>query len=131
MTVLLAADQVDLYPPSAALDEHGWRLPDTTTSYWSGVGNLQLQPGISIPTAADGGGRGPFGPARDLLGTLFLPADVPLLEGSTAVIRGRWFVISETRQVTDPTDSGLDCWAAIATSIDTWPNQAPTPTPTP
>ena len=129
MSLLLAADEVTLYPPSVDTDEHGWRLPDTSAPYWSGLGNLQLQPGVSVPTAADGGGRGPYGPARDQLGVLFLPASIPaLFEGSTAVVGARTYVLSQTRVVNDPLDGAtLTCWAATATSVDTWPGFEPIP----
>ncbi len=124
MSLLLAADDVVLYPPSTDMDEHGWRLPDEATSYWTGVGNLQLGPGLSNPLAASGGGRGPYGPARDDVGNLFLPSDVALLEGSTAVVRGRSYVLSQVRLVADPAEGlegPLTCWTATATSVDSWP----------
>jgi hypothetical protein len=125
VSLLLGADDVVLYPPSADVDEHGWRLPDLDTPYWSGIGNLQLGPGLSNPQAASGGGRGPYGPARDQLGSLFVPADVVLLEGSTAEVRGRRYVLSQVRLVADPVGGvagELTCWAATATSVDTWPD---------
>ena len=127
MTVLLAEDEVVLYPPSVDVDEHGWRLPDEAP-YWSGIGNLQLNPGISNPLAAGGGGRGPYGPARDNVGSLFLPPEVPLLEGSSAMIRDRVYVLSQVRIVADPVmglDGPMTCWAATATSNDTWPYASP------
>ena len=125
MPPLVAPDPVTLYPPSSDLDEHGWQLPGSP-SYWSGNGNLQLMPGVSDVRAGDGGGRGPYGPARDRLGQLFLPVEMDLIEGSIAECRGRWYYLTQTRFVGDPTGNGdgtspLDCWTATATSFDTWP----------
>ena len=121
MTVLLARDEVVLFAPGE-LDDHGWRLP-SDYGYWQGTGNLQLAAGPSEPRAAGGGGHGPHGPARDLAGVVFLPADALPAEGSTADIRGTRYVLSQVRMVLDPvTDDGLSCWVATATSIDTWPD---------
>jgi len=121
MTLLLGRDTVTLYSPGV-LDDHGWRTP-TDLAYWHGTGNLQLQPGVSDPRADRGGGHGPHGPARDLTGTLYLPADALPAEGSTALIRDRLFVLSQVRMVIDPvTDDGIGCWCATTTSIDTWPD---------
>lgn len=119
--ILIETDDVVCYPPSPETDEHGWRLPGSEP-YWSGRGTLQLRAGVSDPRAAEGGGRGPFGPARDNVGDLFLPPDLELLEGSTAEIRGHRYALSQVRLVLDPTALGLDCWAATATSFDTWPD---------
>lgn len=115
--LLLAADGVVLYPPGEA-DAHGWVLPGTE-SYWAGSGNLQLQPGLSDPRAADRGGHGPYDPAAVQAGVLYLPPPVPLVEGSLAVIAGRGaFVLSQIRLVPDPADpgGGIACWAATATA---------------
>lgn len=122
MSLLLARDDVVLTAPDG-LDEHGWRLPDGTEPLpWSGVGNLQLMPGISNPRAAEQGGRGPFGPARDNTGQLYLPADAPVADGVQAQVRGRRYVLAQARLVTDPVDANLTCWSATATSVDTWPS---------
>lgn len=121
MSILLATDDVVLTPPSENTDEHGWRLPGTDP-YWTGRGALQLRAGISDPRAADGGGRGPYGPARDEVGDLYLPPELTVLEGTTAEVRGRRYVLSQVRLVVDPVGGGLDCWAATATSVDTWPD---------
>ncbi len=115
MTVLLAADEVTLYPPGGE-DSHGWA--DTARDpYWCGLGNLQLISGASDPLATAGGGRGPHGPARSEAGTLFL--DVEPVEGSEAVIRGRRFTLSQVRLVNDPLDpgGGLSCWAASVAGL--------------
>jgi hypothetical protein len=126
MAPLVAPDLITLYPPSEDLDEHGWRLP-ATEAYWQGKGNLQQYPGISDVRASDGGGRGPFGPARDRTGSMFLPVeDLQLIEGSVAECRGRYYYLTQCRFVGDPTGTGdgsspLDIWTATATSFDTWP----------
>jgi hypothetical protein len=123
VTVLLPTDHVALYPP-AGLDGHGWRLPagDAAEPYWQGEGALQLQPGVSDPRAADGGGRGPHGPARDAVGQLFLPGSLPeLADGYTARVRGETYVLSQTRRVLDPAGGDLGCWAAQATGTSRWP----------
>jgi hypothetical protein len=121
VTLLLAPDQVELYPPSGA-DAHGWALPGTAPS-WSGTGNLQLSPGISDPHAADRGGAGPHGPAAVDDGTLYLPAEAPVTEGCGALIRGRMFALSNVRLIPDPTypAGGLTCWAARASDTGGWP----------
>jgi hypothetical protein len=121
--LLLAPDTAALFRPGV-LDPHGWRRAgEGPQPYYDGPANLQLQPGVSDPRAAAGGGHGPHGPARDLTGNLFLPADdAEPLEGSSAVIRGRVFVLSQVRLVADPTDSGLDCYTATVVSTDTWPD---------
>ena len=121
MTVLLDTDDVVLVLPSADTDDHGWRLPGTDP-YWEGRGALQLRAGVSDPRASEGGGRGPSGPARDEVGDLYLPTGLRPLEGSTAEIRGRVYVLSQVRLVVDPVGLNLDCWAATATSVDTWPD---------
>lgn len=118
--LLLAADAVTLCLPGE-LDGHGWREPGRVP-HWDGTGNLQLAPGVSDPRAAAGGGHGPHGPARDLTGDLFLPAEAEPAEGMTARVRGRVFVLSQVRFVTDPASAdGIGCWTATATSTDTWP----------
>lgn len=129
MAPLVAPDPVTLFPPSGDLDEHGWALPGSEP-YWSGSGNLQAFPGIADVRAADGGGRGPFGPARDRSGTLYLPVEMELIEGSVAEIRGRHYYLTQVRFVGDPTGSGdgtapLDVWTANATSFDTWAGAVP------
>lgn len=116
--LLLAADQVELYPPGEP-DAHGWVLPGTDR-YWAGSGNLQLQPGLSDPRAADRGGHGPYDPAAVQAGVLYLPPPVPLVEGSLAVVEGRGaFVLSQIRIMPDPADpgGGIACWAATATAV--------------
>ena len=64
MSLLLATDQVALYPPGKA-DPHGWVEPGGPRPYWSGAGNLQLVAGASDPAAAAGGGHGPQDPAAE------------------------------------------------------------------
>jgi hypothetical protein len=122
--LLLGRDQVALYPPAGLEDAHGWRLPGAAAD-WEGIGNLQLQPGVSDPRAAGGGGRGPHDPARDRQGTLYLPADAPVADGWTAVVRGEAYALSQVRMVADPLGGdGLDCHAATATGISDWPEEA-------
>ena len=115
MTVLLAADEVELYPANGP-DTHGWTLPGTAPS-WTGTGNLQLGAGLSDPRAADRGGHGPFAPATAPTGVLFLPADAEPAEGMAARIRGQVWVLSQVRLQADPTDLAgyLTCWAATVT----------------
>jgi hypothetical protein len=125
MAPSIAPDPMTLYPPSEDLDEHGWRLP-SPEAYWSGKGNLQQYPGIADVRASDGGGRGPFGPARDRTGSVFLPVEAQLIEGSVLECRGRFYYLTQCRFIGDPTGNGdgtapLDCWTATATSFDTWP----------
>lgn len=114
MSLLLATDQVALYPPGKA-DPHGWVEPGGPRPYWTGAGNLQLAAGASDPAAAGGGGHGPQDPAAAQGGTLYLPPDTGVWEGSTALVRGQWWALSQVRAVSDPTGSGLDCVAATAT----------------
>lgn len=116
MTVLLAPDAVELYPPDGT-DAHGWALPGTVAA-WAGKGNLQLSPGTSDPRAADAGGAGPHGPAAVPDGTLYLPQDAPVTEGCGALVRGQVWVLSHVRLIADPTypAGGLTCWAAAASA---------------
>jgi len=119
--VLLAPDDVTLYPPGTEPDGHGWAQP-STEPFWTGRGSLQLQPGISDPLASGSGGAGPFDPARTDEGALYLPPGVEVRDGCRALVRGRMFVLSNTRLVRDPTGTGMaDCYAAAVSATDTWP----------
>lgn len=115
--LLLAPDTVTLYPRGAA-DALGWALPGTVAG-WSGAGNLQLGAGVSDPRAETGGGFGPHDPNWASTGTLYLPADADPVDGMGAEVRGRRYVLSQVRQVADPTGGVLTCWAATATYDDT------------
>jgi hypothetical protein len=115
VSVLLAADAVELYRPGD-LDAHGWREADPGGCLlWSGLGNLQLGPGLSDPRAAGGGGRGPSQPQAAETGVLFLPPEAEPVEGSAARIRCRVFLLSQVHLVADPTGGMLDCWQATVT----------------
>jgi hypothetical protein len=115
VSVLLAADPVDLYPPGG-LDAHGWREADPAARpSWSGLGNLQLGPGPSDPRAAGGGGRGPSQPRADQTGVLYLPPAAEPADGMAARIRGRVFLLSQAHLVADPAGGTLDCWQATVT----------------
>jgi len=116
MSVLLAVEPVTLYPPGTA-DERGWTGPGATAA-WTGTGNLQLAAGQSDPRAEGGGGTGMFGPARLESGELFLPPDAQPADGMTAEVRGRRWVLTNTRLVIDPVGGDLDCWVAVATRDD-------------
>jgi hypothetical protein len=116
MGLLLAADAVTLYPPGTP-DERGWTGPGTAQA-WSGTGNLQLAPGASDPRAAEGGGTGPFGPARLNIGELYLPPDAAPADGMTADVRGSRWVLSLVRLMPDPAGTGLDCFQATVTRDD-------------
>jgi hypothetical protein len=129
VTLLLALDQVELYP-AGELDAHGWRQPGTVP-VWAGLGNLQQQPGHSDPQATAGGGHGPHDPRRDRVGVLYLPADAPLVDGITAEVNGQPWALSQTRIVRDPTGGPLDCWAATATGTWTWEHGGAGPEPEP
>jgi hypothetical protein len=120
--LLLATDQVELYPPAAGPDAHGWEQPGTGP-YWSGTGNLQEQPAYSDPRMNGGGGQGPYAPHHADTSRLYLPPGAQPLEGSAALIRGRWWVLSQVRVVTDPTQpagGGITCWTATATGVAQW-----------
>lgn len=120
MTLLLATDDVELYRPDGA-DEHGWTEP-SARPYWRGRGNLQLAQGPSDPRASQGGGHGPYSPAADELGLLYLPADVELVDGTAARIRDQMFVLSQARLILDPAGTGLDLQMATATGTGRWPD---------
>jgi hypothetical protein len=116
--LLLGSDLVELYPPAADADEHGWALPGTAP-YWTGTGCLQLAAGSSDPRASSGGGAGPFDPRAVPDGMLYVPPDCPLAEGSAALIRGQWWSVSQVRLITDPTaepGGGVSCIAAMVTA---------------
>ena len=115
--LLLAPDAVTLYPAAGA-DRLGWAQPGTVAG-WSGAGNLQLGSGVSDPRAETGGGYGPHDPAWVSTGTLYLPADAGPADGMGAEIRGRRWVLSQVRQVADPTGGPLGCWAATVSYDDT------------
>jgi hypothetical protein len=116
VTVLIATDAVELYEPGAA-DDTGWREPpEGAKPYWSGGGSLQPTAGITDQTGAERGGHGPHAPAAINSAMLFLPLGASPREGHTARIRGRDWVLSQVRLVTDPLGAGaLDCWLATAT----------------
>jgi hypothetical protein len=121
MTVLLAADLVELFT-AGDLDDHGWREPgDDPRPYWRGMGSLQLVSGISDARAADGGGRGPHQPARTEAGNLFLPPEARPVDGMTARVRGQSFAVGQVRLVQDPTNpgGGLTCWASSVSELVT------------
>jgi hypothetical protein len=113
MSVLLASDQIELYP-AGELDSHGWREEPGpgTRAAWTGLGSLQLITGESDARAADAGGHGPYDPARVVDGNLFLPVGAEPVEGMTARIRGELYVLAHVRLVTDPVSDSLTCWAA-------------------
>lgn len=120
MSVLLATDTIELYPPGEQLDGHGWAEP-TGEPYWRGRGSLQLAPALTDPRAAEAGGRGPHDPATSPSGLLFLPPEIELRDGCSARTRGRMWSISQVRLVVDPEDVAgyLTCWSATATG---WPD---------
>jgi hypothetical protein len=122
MSLLLAVDQTDLYPPDLAVqDSHGWVEPGPAPPAWSGLCSLQLVAGVADPRAAEGGGSGPFSPGAVELGTLYLPPEASPVEGTVAVVRGRMFVLGQVRLVLDPTGDGLlDCWVAAASGNEAW-----------
>lgn len=95
-------------------DAHGW-AGRPSAPVWTGTGNLQLAPGRSDPQATGGGGHGPFDPAVTPAGDLFLPSQARPADGMTAVIRGRTWVLSQVRNIPDPTGGVLSCWAAAVT----------------
>jgi hypothetical protein len=120
--LLLATDWVELYPPAAGADAHGWEQPGAEP-YWAGTGNLQEQPGFSDPRMNGGGGQGPYAPHQAQTSRLYLPPGAAPVEGSAALLRGRWWVLSQVRLVPDPTaptTGGISCWTATATSTGQW-----------
>jgi len=122
VSVLLATDTVELFPPGA-IDAHGWVEQGTVPS-WTGTGNLQLGPGRSEARADAGGGHGPSDPAAVEQGILYLPPDCPALDGWGALIRGRTFLLSHVRAVPDPTypQAGLSCVEAVVSGTSGWPD---------
>lgn len=119
--LLLPVDPVTLYAPGGE-DGHGWRMPGGEPS-WTGTGNLQLGPGVSDPRAGTGGGHGPFAPAYDQAGSLYLPPDAAVTEGMVAHVRGRAWVLSQVRTVLDPAypGAGAACTVATVTGCENWP----------
>jgi hypothetical protein len=121
MALLLARDDVTLYPAAAPGDDHGWAAPGTDPA-WAGTGNFQARPGRSATLAADAGGHGPYDPLAGSAGVLYLPPDAPVEDGMVAELRGARYALSQCYRVPDPIAGGaLDCWAAIATGLDGWP----------
>ena len=111
VTVLLAADQVALFPPGTRADAHGWALEPEDPPAWRGRGNLQLGAGLSDPAARERGGHGPFAPSATQAGIVFLPPDAEPAEGGVIVVRGQAFTLSQVRYLRDPRDHGgfMDC----------------------
>ena len=122
VSVLLATDTVELFPPGA-IDTHGWVEQGATPS-WTGTGNLQLGVGRTEVRADAGGGHGPSDPASTEDGVLYLPSDCPALDGWGALIRGRTFLLSHVHLMPDPTypQAGLSCLQAVATGTSRWPD---------
>lgn len=116
MSVLLATDDVELYPASGAGDSHGWVEQPTEPPSWAGRGALQLGAGTSDPRAAEGGGAGPFAPTVVAAGVLYLPPDAAPADGMVAVIRGASWVLAQVRYVPDPIGGSLDCYVASVSS---------------
>lgn len=116
MTVLLATDDLELYPAGAA-DEHGW-VDTGAAAIWAGRGSLQIVAADTGPGADDGGGHGPFDPASTPNGLVYLPADAPARDGSALEARGERWVLSQVRYVADPAGLGLDCLVA---AVNRWP----------
>ncbi len=116
MSLLLAPDAVTLYPPSGEADSHGWAEPGAEAA-WSGSGNLQLSFGVTDPRAEAGGGRGPFKPAHEPAGLLYLPPEAPEpANGTIAEVHGRRYVLSNVHPVSDPIPgAGVACWVASVT----------------
>jgi hypothetical protein len=122
MSVLLANDAVELYAIPGTADAHGWADPGAAPPAWTGTGNLQRAPGYTDRRAADAGGHGPFGPAAQETGILYLPPDANPEAGMTALIRGWIWALSQVREIADPTGSGLlDCWEMDVSAVSTWP----------
>jgi hypothetical protein len=122
--LLLAPDQVTLYPASQAADGHGWALPDGTL-FWTGQGSLQASPGRSDAAAGGAGGHGPYAPALVPLATLYLPPEAgPVTDGMVAQVGGKAYALSQVRWVSDPVNpdvAGLGCWVAQCEGTDQWP----------
>lgn len=119
--LLLAADTVELYAKPGAADAHGWAEPGSAPPAWTGAGNLQLAPGTADARSSERGGHGPFDPAATGQGTLFLPPEANPAAGMTALVRGTVWALSQVRKIADPTGGTLDCWAAAASAVSTWP----------
>jgi hypothetical protein len=118
--LLLAADAVALYPPGPA-DVLGWATEGVPPPAWEGTGNLQLAAGMTNPRATEGGGFGPFSPARAQQGVLYLPAEAAPADGMTAECRGIRWALGGVRLVVDPSGGDLTCFEAIATQTSNWP----------
>jgi hypothetical protein len=120
VSVLLPTDDLVLYPAGVP-DAHGWVTAGDTAGAdptWSGRGALQLDAGVTAPGASQGGGAGPFDPARTPLGAVFLPPDAPALDGMVLSARGRRYVLSGTRLMVDPVGAGTDCVVATVTELE-------------
>ena len=121
VALILAPDRVELYDPGPR-DAYGWQDPpaEPPRARWCGEGNLQLAGGLSNPRGDAGGGYGPHNPARSPSGVLYLPPEACPVEGASARVRGRWWVLSQVRDITDPGGTGLGCYMATVTGTEGW-----------
>lgn len=116
MSVLLATDRLELYPPAGA-DDHGWALGGSEP-VWSGRGALQLGAGSTAVGANLAGGHGPHDPLSSPVGAVYLPADAPAADGMVLSARGARYTLGSTRLVTDPAGAGAECITAALVGYD-------------
>lgn len=121
MTVLLPTDDLALYERGEA-DAHGWvRPPADSEPFWTGTGSLQLAGGVAAVDAASGGGSGPFAPAHDQTGTLYLPLGTGARDGTQLRARDRVYVLAQVRDIPDPSGGDAGCTVADVTEVGAWP----------
>lgn len=118
--ILLPTDDCALYGQPPVADEHGF-IEAPTEAAWEGRGSLQLAGGITGTDASDAGGHGPWGPASDALGTVYLPPESEAVDGMVLVSRDTSYTLSATHLVRDPIGAGSDAIVANVTEFDGWP----------
>lgn len=129
MSILLAPDAVVLWLPDAEPDAHGWAQTLVPTKAWEGRGNVQEGVSRDDATATEPGGGGPYAPLALGSAQAYLPVDATVAPGMLLECRGREWLVTAVRVVTDPLSGGLGCQMADLTERggETWPTDAEPP----
>jgi hypothetical protein len=123
VSVLLACDQVTVWGPDTADDEHGWAEPTEPVQVWAGLGNVQ-ESAVSRTDqgASEPGGGGPYDPVSLNSAVAYLPTDCGVAPGMLVDAHAQQWLVEAVRLVTDPTGGGLGCVQAdlVERGGETW-----------